>query len=93
MAILGWCEKLLLLPAIDHRLLHELGLSGTSVRFGTYVGLDSCEVSLALSICCYQPEKTDFVPGNNRAQQTREGAPAYVHRVPGLPARVSTRPI
>jgi len=45
--ILGWCEKLFVLPAINH-LLHELGLSGTSIRFEMYDGLGSFEVILAL---------------------------------------------
>jgi hypothetical protein len=44
--ILGWCEKLLVLPAINH-LLHELGLSGTSIRLEMYDGLGSFEVILA----------------------------------------------
>ena len=44
--ILGWCEKLFVLPAINH-LLHELGLSGTSIRLEMYDGLGSFEVILA----------------------------------------------
>jgi hypothetical protein len=44
--ILGWCEKLFVLPAINH-LLHELGLSGTSIRLEIYDGLGSFEVILA----------------------------------------------
>lgn len=44
--ILGWCERLFVLPAINH-LLHELGLSGTSIRLEMYDGLGSFEVILA----------------------------------------------
>ena len=44
--ILGWCEKLFVLSAINH-LLHELGLSGTSIRLEMYDGLGSFEVILA----------------------------------------------
>src|SRR2546423_8809868 len=40
---ISWCEKLLLLPATTH-LLHELGLTGTSVRFEMYDGLANFEV-------------------------------------------------
>jgi hypothetical protein len=87
MTILGWCEKLLLLPAIEH-LLHELGLSGTSIRFEVYDGFDSFKVSPALCTCCDQAEKTDFVLGDHRSQQRRERASAYVHRVPRLPKGV-----
>jgi hypothetical protein len=57
--ILGWCEKLLVLPAINH-LLHELGLSGTSMRLEMYDGLDSFKASLALSTHCSQAENIDF---------------------------------
>lgn len=45
--ILGWCEQLFVLPAINH-LLHELGLSGTSIRFEMYDGLESFEVLITL---------------------------------------------
>jgi hypothetical protein len=44
--ILGWCEKLFVLSAINN-LLHELGLSGTSIRLEMYDGLGSFEVILA----------------------------------------------
>jgi hypothetical protein len=44
--ILGWCEKLFTLSAINN-LLHELGLSGTSIRLEMYDGLGSFEVILA----------------------------------------------
>ena len=44
--ILGWCERLFVLPAINH-LLHELGLSGTSIRLEMYDGFGSFEVILA----------------------------------------------
>ena len=44
--ILGWCEKLFVLPAINH-LLHELGLSGTSIRLEMYDAFGSFEVILA----------------------------------------------
>jgi hypothetical protein len=49
MTILCWCEHLLVLPAVTH-LLHELGLSGTSIRVEMYDGLDSFKVSPASSI-------------------------------------------
>ena len=41
--ILGWGENLLMLPAISH-LLHELGLSGMSMRIELYDGHGSFEV-------------------------------------------------
>lgn len=44
--ILGWCEKLFMLSAINN-LLHKLGLSGTSIRLEMYDGLGSFEVILA----------------------------------------------
>jgi hypothetical protein len=44
--ILGWCEKLFMLSAINN-LLHELGLSGTSIRLEMYDGLGTFEVILA----------------------------------------------
>jgi hypothetical protein len=44
--ILGWCEKLFMLSAINN-LLHKLGLSGTSIRLEMYDGLGSFEVTLA----------------------------------------------
>jgi hypothetical protein len=44
--VLGWCEKLFMLSAINN-LLHELGLSGTSIRLEMYDGLGSFEVILA----------------------------------------------
>lgn len=47
--VLHWCENLLVLPAVTH-LLHELGLSGTSIRVEMYDGLDNFQVSSASNI-------------------------------------------
>jgi hypothetical protein len=41
--VLNWCENMLALSAVTH-LLHQLGLSGTSVRVEMYGGLNSFKV-------------------------------------------------
>jgi hypothetical protein len=41
--VLRWCENMLALSAVTH-LLHQLGLSGTSVRVEMYDGLNSFKV-------------------------------------------------
>jgi hypothetical protein len=57
--IVGWCEQVLALQAINH-LLHELRLSGISIRVEMYDGLENFKASLARSTYCFQAEKIDF---------------------------------